>query len=168
MIISKYFWDLNEKALKETEKILKDPLHPKFPIQMVIFLSRCQQPKELFSLISRKEFIEIWPKIRSHWIKIARESDFRDWWQTIYEQLLERYEVKLKKPKGKSSALFLKIGKIIREARIQKGLSQNELAFRVRMRQPDISKIEEGKKNITLETLFCLCKALEIKKLELV
>ncbi len=79
MKVSKYFWDLNEKALQETKKILKNPQHPKFIGRIVTFLSRCDQPRELFSLISKKEFIEIWPKIRSCWAKVARESDFRDW-----------------------------------------------------------------------------------------
>lgn len=167
MKVSKYFWDLNERALKETENILRSPKHPKFIVRMVTFLSRCDQPKELFSLISKKEFIENWPRIRSYWLKFARQSDFRDWWETIYEQLLQEYRLKEKKPKGRSSALFLKIGRLIRNARVQKELSQNELAFRIGMKQPDISMIEEGKKNITLQTLARLCKVLEIKRIDL-
>jgi DNA-binding Xre family transcriptional regulator len=167
MKISKYFWDLNEKALRETNKILKNPRHPKFTARLITFLSRCQQPKVLFSLISKKEFIEIWPKVRAYWIKIAQESDFRDWWETIYEHILQEYGFKNKFSKHKSSLVFLKIGSLIRNIRIQKGLSQNELALKVGMKQPDISMIEEGKKNITLETLARLCKVLDIKRLEL-
>ena len=167
MKVSKYFWDLNEKALQETKKILKNPQHPKFIGRIVTFLSRCDQPKELFSLISKKEFIEIWPKIRSYWVKVARESDFRDWWETIYEQILEESGGKSKKPKGKPSTLFIKIGRLIRDVRIRKGLSQKELAIKAGMRQPDISKIEEGKKNITTTTLARLCNILDIKKIEL-
>ncbi len=167
MNVLKYFWDLNERALKETEKIFKNPAHPKFTGRMVTLLSRCDQPKELFSLISKKEFIEIWPKIRSYWVKVARESDFRDWWETIYEQILEESGSKSKKPKGKPSTLFIKIGRLIRDVRIRKGLSQKELAIKAGMRQPDISKIEEGKKNITTTTLARLCNILDIKKIEL-
>ena len=167
MNVLKYFWDLNEKALKETEKIFKNPAHSKFTGRMVTLLSRCDQPKELFSLISKKEFIEIWPKIRSYWVKVARESDFRDWWETIYEQILEESGGKSKKPKGKPSTLFIKIGRLIRDVRIRKGLSQKELAIKAGMRQPDISKIEEGKKNITTTTLARLCNILDIKKIEL-
>lgn len=167
MIITKYFWDLNEKALKDTERILRNTSHPKFILRMVTFLSRCDQPKELFSIISKKEFIEVWPKIRNYWIRLARESDFRDWWETIYEQLLQKYKLKQRRPKGRSSALFLNIGRMIREARIRKNFSQRELALTIGMRQPDISTIEEGKKNITLETLLRLCKALEIKSVDI-
>jgi DNA-binding Xre family transcriptional regulator len=35
------------------------------------------------------------------------------------------------------------------------------------MKQPDISTIEKGGKNITLETLSRLCKVLEIKKIDI-
>ncbi len=42
MSISKYFWDINEKALKETTMILKNPKHPRFPVKMVIFLCYIQ------------------------------------------------------------------------------------------------------------------------------
>lgn len=166
MNISRYFWDLNEKALKETRKILKDPDDPKFAMRVTTLLSRCQSPKELFSLISRKEFVKAWPKVRSYWNKIARESDFRDWWETIYEGLLEKYAQKERKPKGEAPAVFLKIGTAIRVARVEKGLSQKELAVKTGAKQPDISKVEEGKKNITLATLSALCRALEIKEIK--
>jgi hypothetical protein len=47
-IIKKYFWNLNEKALKETEKILKNPNHQQFVSQVITLLSRCDKPKEVF------------------------------------------------------------------------------------------------------------------------
>lgn len=167
MIITKYFWDLNRGALKETQKILKDPKHPKFLTRMVTFLSRCDKPKELFSIITKERFIEIWPKIRTYWMKHTRESEFRDWWETIYEQLLEEYHLIQKKVKGKSPDFFQKFGTLIKEARIKKNLSQKQLAQSIGMKQPDISKIEEGKKNVTLYTLMRLCKVLGIKKIEM-
>jgi hypothetical protein len=57
--IRKYFWSLNEKALKETENILKNPGHSRFIERLVTFLSRCDTPKELFALISQDEFIKV-------------------------------------------------------------------------------------------------------------
>ena len=167
MNISKYFWELNEKACKETERILKNPAHPQFPAKMVVLLSRCDRPAELFALIPKDKFVEAWPKIRVYWIKHARQSDFRDWWETIYEQLLGKYKFKHKGPKGKPSTLFSNIGRTIREARIRKGLSQRDLSLIIGMKQPDISIIEKGKKNITLETLSRLYKVLEIKKIDI-
>jgi hypothetical protein len=79
MNIEKYFWDLKEKALKETKGILKDPGHPRFNKRFVTLLSRCDKPEKLFSIIPMRKFVEIWPGIRKYWIKRIRRSDFRDW-----------------------------------------------------------------------------------------
>ena len=167
MNISKYFWDLNKKALRQTQKIIRNPKHPRFIPRITTFLSRCDRPRELFSLISKRDFVETWPKIRAYWLKFAQESDFRDWWETIYEELLEKYKFRHKVAKGKPSTLFSNIGRTLRETRIQKGLSQKELSLIIGMKQPDISMIEKGKKNITLGTLSRLCKVLEIKKIDI-
>ena len=166
-IIAKYFWNLNEKALKETGKILKNPKHPRFKERLVAFLSRCDKPKELFSLVTKQEFIEAWPSVKTYWRKLSVASDFRNWWQTIYEQMLRQQKTKRITPKGKAPASFAKIGKLIRTVRVRSGLSQSELAARVRMKQPDISLIEAGGANITLETLTSLCRVLGIKKIKL-
>jgi DNA-binding Xre family transcriptional regulator len=167
MSFKKYFWDLNQKALKETKGILKDPSHPKFTERVVILLSRCDKPKELLSIIPRRKFVESWPRIRTYWIKRIRRSDFRDWWETIYEQILEKYQHRPGKTKGGTPVSLRTIGMEIRDARVQKGLSQKQLALRIGMKQPDISRIEEGKKNITLFTLTRLCKVLGIEKIDI-
>jgi DNA-binding Xre family transcriptional regulator len=167
MNIEKYFWDMKEKALKETKEILKDPDHHRFAERAVTLLSRCDKPEELFSVIPMTKFVEIWPKIRTYWIKRIRRSDFRDWWETIYEQILEKHQRRQRKAKGEPPAAFRTIGTEIRDARIRKGLSQKQLALRIGMKQPDISRIEEGKKNITLFTLTRLCKVLGIKKIDM-
>jgi DNA-binding Xre family transcriptional regulator len=167
MKIAKYFWSLNPKALKETEKILKSPTHPKFSMRMVSLLSRSDKPAELFSLISKKQFIKAWPKVRAYWAKINRESDFRDWWETIYEQCLQKHGRKQIGHIGNNAQLFIRVGKIIKEKRVEKRLNQKELAALLSMRQPDISNIEKGNKNITVETLARICKVLRIKNIEL-
>jgi DNA-binding Xre family transcriptional regulator len=163
---SKYFWELNEKALKETADILKDPEHGKFKVRVVRILSRCQKPEEVFSIISKEDFMGSWPKLRRYWSKIEKTSDFRDWWQTIYEEILKR-QGKAQKVTGDPSALFKNLGVKIREARIDKEMSQKDLASAVGMKQPDISKIEEGKKNITLETLARICRCLDIEQIKI-
>jgi UDP-N-acetylglucosamine 1-carboxyvinyltransferase len=165
--MAKYFWSLNRAALREVEFTIKNPAHRRFPERMVTFLSRCNKPKELFSLISRQQFIESWPRIKTYWKKSARQSDFRSWWQTVYEQILEDYRARQIRPKGSPATAFIKIGKIIKEARIKKALSQNELAGKAMMKQPDISMIEEGKQNITIDTLIRLCRILGIKKIDI-
>lgn len=162
---SKYFWDLNEKALRETEDILKSPEHAKFQSRMIRLLSRCQSPKELFSVISKEAFIDAWPRLRRYWAQIGKESDFRDWWQTIYEEVL-RSQGRGKKVAGEPALLFKKVGVKIKEARIGRDMSQRDLALAVGMKQPDISKIEEGRKNITLGTLVRICKYLDIEEIK--
>lgn len=164
---SKYFWNLNEKALEEIEQIFQNSNHPKFKMHMVTFLSRCQNPKELFALVKKDSFIKFWPKVKKYWKKVSGHSDFIDWWQTICEQLLQGKGLAVKRPSGKPLPSLLKVGEKIKKARIEKGFSQKELALQAGMKQPDISKIEEGKKNITLLTLSILCKVLEIKKIEM-
>lgn len=165
-MIAKYFWDLKGTSLKETERILRNPHHPQFAQRMTVLLSRCDKPKELFSVLPREKFVDAWPKIRSYWTKRIRRSDSRDWWQTLYEQLLEdSYPRASVRAQGKTPAFLREFGDAIREARIQRGFSQQQLALRVGMKQPDVSRIEEGKKNMTLFTLMRLCKVLGIKKI---
>ncbi len=54
-------------------------------------------------------------------------------------------------------------GNKVRELRLQQGLSQDELAFYCGMDRPQITKIEQGKVNVTLETIERLSQALRIK-----
>lgn len=167
MKIEKYFWDLNKTALRETVNILKRPSHPKFAIRMVTILSRCDRPKELFSMVPKEVFIKSWPTVRSYWVRVMRKSEFRDWWETMYEQLLEKQGIKGRRPKGEASELFKDIGRLIRQERIEKGFSQKELSLLIGIKQPEISKIEEGKKNITMATLARFCKVLGIRRISL-
>ncbi len=164
---SKYFWDLGKTALRETTQILKSPDHPKFPARMVALLSRCDKPVHLFQIIPSKRFVEVWPRIRNYWMKHERQSDFRDWWETIYDELVEKQGFKPKKVKGSNPPLFVNLGRLFKEARLEKGLNQKQVAVSVGMKQPDISKIEEGGKNMTLATLARLCKVLGIQKIDL-
>ena len=55
------------------------------------------------------------------------------------------------------------LGNKVRELRLQQGLSQDELAFYCGMDRPQITKIEQGKVNVTLETIERLSQALQIK-----
>ena len=160
MNINKYFWSLNDKAIKETKKILKNPDHPEFSKKMVAILSRCDKPKEVFSLISKERFVELWPKIKRYWMKTNQSPEFRAWWETIYEGLAG---IKMRKMVGEPSIFVAQIGKIIKNYRIENGMSQSDLSKRSGIVQPDISAIEKGKKNITIETLLRLCKVLGIK-----
>jgi len=162
MTIAKYFWDLNEAELAKTRRVLRTPNHPRFAQRMTTLLSRCDQPTELFSVLPKKNFIEAWPIIRSYWIRRERTSHHRDWWETLYEQMVETNATKTT---GRSSAIFQKLGDAIKEKRVVLGLNQKQLAQRTQLSQSVVSQIEDGKKNITLFTLIRLCKVLGIKSL---
>lgn len=164
MNIKKYFWSLNPRALKEVAAILRDPQHPRFLDRLFTLLARCDNPREVFSVVSRKTFIKIWPRMRRYWAKTKQAPDFKAWWETVYEQLL-RGTRPGKSPKGKPSETFIKIGRFLRAKRMKKKISQRDFAARAGMTQPDISAIEAGKKNITIETLSRLCRTLGIKTL---
>lgn len=54
------------------------------------------------------------------------------------------------------------IGKQIQDRRTEKGLSQTALAKLAGVRQADISTIENGARNYTIDTLFKVCAHLEM------
>lgn len=166
MKIEKYFWNLNPKALKETKKILQNPFHPQFESKIITLLSRCDRPKEVFALLGRDKFIESWPKIRRAWNRMGQYTDFKAWWETIYEQLLSRKTVKAG-PEGNEPSILRTIGLLLKNERNKLGLSQSDLSQRVHVNQPDLSDIERGRKNITMLTFFRLCKALNMKDISI-
>lgn len=61
-----------------------------------------------------------------------------------------------------------KFGRHLRSLREKKGLSLRGLSAVCNIDNSKISKIEAGKINITLITLLCLAKALEITTMELI
>jgi ribosome-binding protein aMBF1 (putative translation factor) len=165
MNIKEYFWDLSETALEEAEQIVRNPAHPSFVKRIIRVLSRCDQPKEIFTLITKKQFTENWPKIRREWKRTNEAAEHFSWWESVYEQLLKQENSENKRVKGAPAKENQEIGRKIRQAREQKGWSQTDLAHHTGLKQPDISAIEKGKKNITLATLSKLEKILELRNL---
>lgn len=51
---------------------------------------------------------------------------------------------------------------MIREKRVEKGISQGKLAELVQVSQPFIAEIESGRKNPSLDVLMRICGVLEI------
>ena len=60
------------------------------------------------------------------------------------------------------STILLKFGKKVRDERIKLGLSQEELAARAGLHRTYIGMIERAEKNITLENIEKIAKALGI------
>lgn len=63
---------------------------------------------------------------------------------------------------GKMEELALKIGERIRELRTKKGFTQEKLAEETTLSYTYIGKVERGEKNITLESLVKIMKAIDI------
>lgn len=161
MNIKKYFWDYNPKAVKEISEIIKNPEHPKYASTMKKLLSRCDKPKEIFSVIDKDVFINSWSKIKKYWQKTAHSLDFFYWWQSIYENIAK---VPLKEKPAKK---LIEIGKKIKNIRIEKGISQQELSKLTGITQADISRIERGFTNFKIMRLLKILKILKIDNLEI-
>lgn len=59
--------------------------------------------------------------------------------------------------------IVIKFGQRVRKERIKQGLSQEELAIRAGVHRTYIGMIERAEKNITLENIEKLCKALNLR-----
>jgi transcriptional regulator with XRE-family HTH domain len=68
----------------------------------------------------------------------------------------------------KISQLQQKIGHRIRELRESKGISQQNLAAICNFEKANLSRIEAGRTNPTVSTLYKISQALDIKLIELV
>lgn len=65
------------------------------------------------------------------------------------------------------NSLQIKVGKRIQEIRIEKNLSQQDLAAKCNFEKSNMSRLEAGRANATLSTLDIVSKALEVEVIEL-
>lgn len=68
---------------------------------------------------------------------------------------------------SKKSQLLVHFGEVIRDLRKDKELSQEELADKAGLHRTYIGMIERGEKNITLENISKISKALQVSISEL-
>ena len=64
--------------------------------------------------------------------------------------------------------LFIRVGEKIKKIRERKNLSQQELAARCNFEKSNMSRIESGRTNLTLKSLFIISEALDVSIKELV
>lgn len=69
---------------------------------------------------------------------------------------------------NQKNTLLINLGKNIKEQRIKKGLSQEELAFKINSARNFIGCIERAEKAPTIITLHRITQALDIKLTDLV
>lgn len=63
--------------------------------------------------------------------------------------------------------VLVKMGERIKEIRLRRNMSQNDLAIECDFEKASMSRIESGQANPTVRTLYKICKALDIKMVEL-
>jgi len=59
--------------------------------------------------------------------------------------------------------ILIKFGKKVRSERVKRGFSQEQLASRAGVHRTYVGMIERAEKNITLENIQKICKALNLK-----
>ena len=64
-------------------------------------------------------------------------------------------------------SLQIKVGKRIQEIRVEKNISQQDLAAKCNFEKSNMSRLEAGRANATLSTLEIVSKALEVDVIEL-
>lgn len=70
--------------------------------------------------------------------------------------------------KQKFEVAIKKLGDRIKEIRTEQGMTQGTLSSKCDIDIRTIQRIEKGQQNITLNILFSLCQALDIKSDELI
>jgi len=63
--------------------------------------------------------------------------------------------------------LQVKLGERIKLIRTRKNMTQNELAIKCDFEKASMSRIESGRSNPTIQTLYKICNSLEIHIIEL-
>lgn len=63
--------------------------------------------------------------------------------------------------------VLVKMGERIKEIRLRRKMSQNDLAIECDFEKASMSRIESGQANPTIRTLYKICKALDIQMVEL-
>lgn len=151
-----WLWDsrLNEK---EARKILKKEGHPKFDMYAERLFSRVSNPKIALGIIDKVTFCKKWPSIKKRMVKDKWLKDRVAFWQTIYEYLYEKLKeegVKIRRPQEeKIPAERKKLAHKIRDMRIKLGYTQKDIAKKLGVIQQYISKIENGRENLSIDTL---------------
>lgn len=79
-------------------------------------------------------------------------------WDEVQDELFGPVGTPQRDQLEKESEMF-RISERLKSARINAGLTQQELAEKVGLKRSDLSLIENGKMNISIETLFDLFRA---------
>ncbi len=159
-----WLWD-SRIGENEVKKILKDKNHPKFNLYAEKLLSRVSDPKMVFSMVDKVTFCKKWPSIKKQMIKDRWLKSKVAFWQTIYERIQEKLKnegVKIRQSQGttKIPSERMKLAQQIKKIRLRLGYTQKEIAKKLGVNQQYISKIENGRENVSVDTLRKIANAL--------
>jgi len=163
-----WLWDRNIPE-KQAIKILREPRHAKFIPLASLLLSRKNTPREILRhYIKPEEFCRWWPMIKRRMRKDAWNNPRIEFWQAVYEKLLEKFRAKgvtvsYRKRAGMASGLCVETGQKLKALRKQRKLTQKMLSRKLKISQQMISRIESGKENSSLLTLDKIAKELGVK-----
>lgn len=160
MILNRdWLWD-RKISVKQARAILKNPSNRHFFILSALLLSRKNTPGEVLRYyLEPKLFLRYWRKIKTRMRKDAWNNPRIEFWQAIYEKLKEKYERKgitfpeefiAQRP---DNGFCKEVADKMKMARKQRGLTQAELAKKLKISQQIISRIESGRENVSLQTL---------------
>ena len=154
-----WLWDRN-MPLAKAISILRNPKDLHFLFLSSLLLSRKNTPKEVFkNYLKPADFLRNWNRIKQQMRKDSWNNPRIEFWQAIYEKLREKYKRKRipipkeSKPVKSQDEFCRLIAEKIKSVRKQKGLTQNELAKKLKVSQQVISRIEKGRENISVLTL---------------
>jgi DNA-binding XRE family transcriptional regulator len=153
-----WLWD-RKTSLNKAKKALKEPNHAHFLSLSALLLSRKNSPKEVFGVYLKPVlFLQNWLRIKRQMRKDYWNNPRIEYWQAIYEKLRDKYRTKgilpaKKNPEKPQEEITRLIADKIRVFRKQKRTTQAELAKRLKISQQMISRIEQGRENISILTL---------------
>lgn len=160
-----WLWD-RSLTLEEVKNILNDDQHNKFVEIASVLLSRKNTPKEVFdNFIDKRVFVDNWHRIKKQMRKDKWNNARIIFWQAVYEKLLQIFiaqgiKFRPSLDRQQINEFCSDVGEQIREIREEAGLTQDELAKRMSISQQIISRVENGRENISLETLERIAHAL--------
>ncbi len=159
-----WLWD-KKANISEVKRILQDPDNKEFVVLASLLLARKNNPREVFKeYLDPLLFCRNWQRIKGRMRKDKWSRQRIIFWQEIYNKLKSRYRTQgiifREKKEEVRGVICEKAGKMIRDIRKEKGLSQKALADKLGVSQQLISRIENGKENISLITLANILRVL--------
>jgi DNA-binding XRE family transcriptional regulator len=154
-----WLWD-RKISLRQARQVLREPANDNFLSLAGLLLARKNTPQEVFRHYLRpQDFLLNWRRIKIEMRKDNWNNPRIAYWQAVYDKLRVKYKKKISSLGRAAEAakarneFSRKIGERLRAVRRQKGLTQSEVAKRLKVTQQLISRVEKGGENISLRTL---------------